>query len=60
MRSTDSCFSVWAAMCNNDWSKEQFERVPTPKDYFDRQSLTDQQLEIFRRNVIQLREFTHP
>lgn len=41
-RSTDSCNSIWSAMNGLDWNKEQFERIPTPKDYFDREMTVDQ------------------
>jgi len=41
-RSTDSCNSIWSAMNGLDWNKEQFERIPTPKDYFDREMTADQ------------------
>lgn len=34
MRSTDSCFSVWAAMNGIEWSEGNFERVKTPHNYF--------------------------
>lgn len=37
MRSTDSCFSIWSAMNDIDWVAGDFTRVPTPKDYFDRE-----------------------
>lgn len=35
MRSTDSCFSVWAAMNDISWEEGNFKRVKTPHDYFD-------------------------
>ena len=34
MRSTDSCFSVWAGMNDISWRDGNFERVKTPRDYF--------------------------
>lgn len=36
MRSTDSCFTVWSAMNGISFEKN-FERIPTPKDYFYRE-----------------------
>lgn len=36
MRSTDSCFSVWSAMNDIDWHDGNFTRIPTPRDYFER------------------------
>lgn len=35
-RSTDSCFSVWGGMNNQRFDKDNYKRIPTPKDYFDR------------------------
>lgn len=51
MRSTDSCFSVLAAIHNYNWKCGQTTRVPTPKDYFTNYCLREDQLEIFRDNV---------
>lgn len=42
-RSTDSCFTVWSAMNEIDWYKGNFNRIPTPKDYFEREITEDQQ-----------------
>lgn len=36
VRSTDSCFTVWGGMNGQRFGDEQYERIPTPKDYFDR------------------------
>lgn len=35
-RSTDSCNTVWSAMNNIVFEEGNFQRVPTPKDYFDK------------------------
>jgi len=35
-RSTDSCFTVWNAMCGQLLEDPDYERISTPKDYFDR------------------------
>lgn len=40
IRSTDSCNTVWSAMNGISFFDGNFDRVPTPKDYFDR-TLTD-------------------
>lgn len=37
IRSTDSCFSVWSAMNQQEWFKGHFDRIPTPHDYFERE-----------------------
>lgn len=57
-RSTDSCFAIWAAMCGQDWErgdKSDFERIPTPRDYFSRQ-LSDDQYELAVKNIRFLRK----
>jgi hypothetical protein len=53
VRSTDSCFSIWSAMNNQDWTldKESIEaRIPTPHDYFTR-DLTKDQIAIAKSNI---------
>lgn len=50
MRSTDSCFSVWAGMNFNDWSEGQFERIKTPHDYFNRM-MTPEQTQLAIKNI---------
>ena len=35
MRSTDSCFSIWNAMCGINWRNGDFSRVKTAHDYFE-------------------------
>lgn len=37
MRSTDSCNSVWSAMNDILFENDCSKRIPTPKDYFDRE-----------------------
>jgi hypothetical protein len=56
IRSSDSCNSIWSAINQLDWTEEKFERVPTPKDYFDRDELTDKQRTVFENNVDFLKE----
>jgi hypothetical protein len=36
VRSTDSCFSIWGGMNSQRFDNPDYERIPTPKDYFDR------------------------
>lgn len=36
IRSTDSCNTVWSAMNGIYFNENRFDRIPTPKDYFDR------------------------
>lgn len=50
MRSTDSCFSVWAGMNLIDWSNGDFTRIKTPHDYFTRPMMPIQK-EITLRNI---------
>lgn len=35
IRSNDSCNAIWSALNNISWKDGNFERIPTPKDYFD-------------------------
>jgi hypothetical protein len=51
IRSTDSCFSVLAAIHNYRWACSQMTRVPTPKDYFTNYILDDKQIEVLRENL---------
>ena len=37
VRSSDSCNTIWSAMNKLDWRQGQYKRIPTPKDYFDRE-----------------------
>jgi hypothetical protein len=50
MRSTDSCFSIWAAMNGIDWHEGDFTRVRTPRDYFDRE-ISQEQIKLAERNI---------
>lgn len=49
-RSTDSCNSIWSAMNNLEWNNNQFERIVTPHDYFDR-IIQNDQLNIVYENI---------
>ena len=42
VRSTDSCFTVWSGMNDQVFGTEQYERIPTPKDYFEREITAEQ------------------
>lgn len=59
MRSTDSCFSVWSAMNGIDWSADNFERIATPLDYFER-DITDDQITLALSNISFLRRILQP
>jgi len=54
MRSTDSCFSVWAGMCGVLWDEGNFVRHKTPKDYF-LQKIDEGEIEYAKRNIAFLR-----
>lgn len=56
IRSTDSAFSVVAAINDHEWSKGDFVRIPTPKDYFDCAKLDDDTIRRFVRNISYLKE----
>lgn len=56
IRSTDSCFSVWAAMNGQDWNvmePKDLERIPTPHDYFHR-TMNATQIELALSNIKEL------
>lgn len=50
MRSTDSCYPILAAIKGIELGKDEFKRVPTPKNYFDLK-MTKKQIELAKRNV---------
>lgn len=49
-RSTDSCFSVLAGMNNISWHEGNFERIPTPKDYFLR-TISEEEIALAESNI---------
>lgn len=49
VRSTDSCFTCWSAM-NNISFDEEYRRIPTPKDYFQR-TMTEEQIALAKENI---------
>lgn len=57
MRSTDSCFSVLAAMNFKDWSEGQFERIKTPENYFSL-PMNSTQVELAIKNIEFLKQIT--
>lgn len=59
MRSTDSCFSVLAAINNFNWKSLQTDRIPTPKNYFTDCSLKQEQMSTFLDNVAVLKDMCH-
>lgn len=53
VRSTDSCISVWSAINNKDWERgtvEDYERIPTPHDYFSR-SMKESEIDLAKSNI---------
>lgn len=50
IRSTDSCNTVWSAMNDISFSRNEFDRIPTPKDYFDR-TISKDQLVVAQSNI---------
>ena len=50
VRSTDSCFTVWSGMNNQKFGTEEYVRIPTPHDYFDR-IMTEEQIELALHNI---------
>lgn len=56
-RSNDSCFSIWAAMNGFKWDEEQYDRVKTPHDYFDR-SLSRATSALAKKNIAALKNLS--
>lgn len=54
-RSTDSCNTIWSGMCQIEFNKGNFERIPTPKDYFDR-GMTGSDIKRAEENIIWFRK----
>jgi len=52
VRSSDSCNSIWSAMNSINWADGEFVRIPTPKDYFNREIPKDLVIEhIIKTNI---------
>lgn len=58
VRSTDSCFSIFSAINGFEWGKNEFDRIPTPKNYFDLK-MTQEQIERAKRNIHILKNLVH-
>lgn len=50
IETTDSCYTVLAAYNGIDFTNDDFQRIPTPHDYFDF-VLSDEQIEIAEKNI---------
>lgn len=50
VRSTDSCFTVWGGMNGQRFGTQDYKRIPTPKDYFDR-VIKDDQMDDILHNI---------
>lgn len=49
-RSTDSCNSIWSAMNCQSWFRGHFDRIQTPKDYFDRMMI-EPEMDLAKENI---------
>jgi hypothetical protein len=58
IRSTDSCYSVLAAMNGISFEDQNFTRVPTPHDYFER-SMDLDQITLAQRNITWMAQALH-
>lgn len=59
VRSTDSCFTVWSGMNNQKFGTEDYVRIPTPKDYFERE-MTQEQIKLALHNIQYMKKVTKP
>ena len=59
VRSTDSCFTVWSGMNGQKFGTEEYSRIPTPHDYFDR-DVTAEQKELALHNIQYMKGVTKP
>lgn len=57
VRSTDSCFTVWGGMNDQRFGSEEYSRVPTPHDYFERTITADQMLNVLH-NIEYMKKVT--
>lgn len=57
VRSTDSCFTVWGGMNGQRFGEEDYERIPTPKNYFD-QLIPDDCMKDILHNIAYMKEVT--
>lgn len=57
VRSTDSCFTVWGGMNGQRFGEEDYKRIPTPKDYFDR-VIADDCMDDILHNIAYMKQIT--
>ena len=57
VRSTDSCFTVWGGMNDQVFGTDDYERIPTPKDYFERE-ITQEQMPNVIANILYMNNLT--
>lgn len=57
VRSTDSCFTVWSGMNDQKFGTEEYTRIPTPHDYFDR-VMTEEQIKLALHNIKYMAQVT--
>lgn len=55
VRSTDSCNTIWSGMNGIKFNRNEFDRVPTPKDYFNR-DIADLQYQAAISNIHWMRK----
>jgi hypothetical protein len=58
-RSTDSCNSVWSAMCGISWEHGDYRRIKTPHNYFE-QKMSEANIELAISNIEFFHEIFHP
>lgn len=56
IRSTDSCYQIFAALNGIEYGKGKFKRIPTNNDYFNT-TLTKEQLELAIKNIKFFKEY---
>lgn len=50
VRSTDSCVAIWQAFCGQTFDSSNYQRIPTPPNYFDLK-LDGNQYEMAKKNI---------
>lgn len=55
VRSTDSCFLTWSGMNEIRISDPKFRRIPTPRDYFERE-ISAEQMVVVKENIATFRD----
>ena len=59
VRSTDSCFTVWGGMNGQEFGSEEYTRIPTPHDYFER-TISEDKMESVLHNIRYMKWVTKP